>query len=197
VRDEVRFLLRRFPGLPELRFANDQPLAAPETRAWIRDRVLGAGGEEAAAPAQPAGAPAVERGGEGFEKARAEAWKLARERKLADAVALLGRGADQARRLRDRVWWRLEAARLLLDRGQAETALAQLEGLDTEIQRSTVEAWDPEVCAEVIKSLLVCRQKALSSSRPQSADEYQRTRELLGRLCRLDLVAALELQGRK
>jgi type VI secretion system protein VasJ len=196
IAQEVAVLLRRVPGLAELRFANDQPLASAATQAWIRERVAPAAA--GAAPAAPAPAAAAAGAGlAGFDEAKREAWQLARGRKLAAAVARLEEGASRAAALRDRVPWKLEIARICLDRGHAETALAQLEALDVELTRASVEAWDPVLCADVIKSLLVCRQKVLSSARQATPDDAARSRELMGRLCRLDVVAALEMNGKR
>ncbi len=197
---ETAALLARLPGLADLRFQNDQPLANPATREWIRQRVLAAsaGGDAGAAPSYaPASAASAGAGSAHFEEAKAAAWKLARQRKLAEAVALLEEGATRSAGLRDRVPWKLEVARICLDRGRPETALAQLEAIDAEVTRASVEDWDPRLCAEVIKSLLLCRQKALSSGRQQTPDDQERARKLLDRLCRIDVVSALEMNGKK
>jgi type VI secretion system protein VasJ len=196
---EVAALLQRLPDLPRLKFANDAPIASPETRAWIEERVLAsgaAGGAASAAPARPTTDGAGE-ANEAVEAARTEAWQLARAKKLTDAVALLERAALAAPRLRDRATLRLEAAQVCMDQGQHEAALALLEALDQELGRSQAGDWEPGLCVEVIKSLLLCRQKVLSSMRPPPSDEAQRTRELLSRLARLDVVAALDLNGRR
>ena len=67
----------------ELRFADDPPLADPDTRTWIKSRVIpDRSAAPAAAPAMFSSDGPV--GGEGFEEARAEAQTLVRQRKLAD-----------------------------------------------------------------------------------------------------------------
>jgi type VI secretion system protein VasJ len=187
---EVKALLLRMPTLPDLRFANDQPLASPETKAWIRDAVLAGGGDGGAAA--PARAPA---GGadDPLEAVRAEALQLARQKKLPEALGRLAGEARRAPRLRDRVRLELEAARICMEHGHHETALAQLEGLDDEVRRGGIEAWDPEVAGEVLRSLIACRQRAGA----KTPEEAQRVRELLQRLSRLDVVAALELSAKR
>jgi type VI secretion system protein VasJ len=186
---EVRALLLRLPGLPDLRFANDQPLAGPETKNWIRERVL-AGGEGGGG-----GAPAP--GGDGPDDpvaaVRDEAIQLARQKKLPEALGRLAGEARRAPRLRDRVRFELEAARICMEHGHHETALAQLEGLDDEVRRAAIEAWDPDVAAQVLRTLIAARQRAGA----RGPEDAQRLRELLGRLSRLDVVAALELGGKK
>jgi type VI secretion system protein VasJ len=191
VRQELAALLKRLPELQELRFANDMPLANAETKAWIAARVLGGGGG-APAPAAAAGAaPADDELTEARQKARA----LVREKKLAEALALLERGAARAGGLRDWVSWKLELARLCLDNGHAEAALAQLEGVDERLRHSSIEDFDPRLCVEVLQGLLQCRQRVPAAGRPP--EEAQKSREILNRLTRLDVVAAVELNGRK
>jgi type VI secretion system protein VasJ len=189
--EELAALLRRVPGLAELRFANDVPLANAETRAWIAERVLKQDGA-AGPPAVRSAAAAEPATDEAFEKTRAEAWALARQKQLAEAIALLEQGAQRACRLGERVRWKLETARLCLDQGRGATALAQLEALDDELRRSTIEQWNPALCVEVIRELIQCRQRVLATAHA-SPEESERTRALMSRLARLDLVAALAL----
>lgn len=189
--EEVAALLKRVPGVAELRFANDQPVANAETREWLANRVASLAG--AAAPA-PAAAPGAGGEDDTFETVRAEARGLAREKKLAEALRRLESEATRAANLRDRVRWKLETARLCLEGNQLETALAQLEAVESMVRDASVEAWDPELCVEVLRMLLTARQRASVGKTPEDA---ARGRELLGRLCRLDVVAALELNGKR
>ena len=99
-------------------------------------------------------------------------------------------------RLEDRVTWKLEAARLCMQAGRHEMALAQLEALDDELHRASIEDWDPALCAEILRDLLRCRQQVAQSADFAPSD-HARSRELMGRLCRLDVVSALELNGRE
>ena len=80
--------------------------------------------------------------------------------------------------------------------GHAEMALAQLEALDDELKRSSIEDWDPALCAEILRDLLRCRQQVAQTA-DFAPSELARSRELMGRLCRLDVVSALELNGRE
>jgi type VI secretion system protein VasJ len=201
IRDEVRSLLVRFPSLVDLRFANDVPLARPETRAWIRERVLAGGPTgDASRPMDARGAAAAAAAataGDSFASARAEAWQLIGAKKLVEAVTLLEKGAASAAEFGQRVNWKLEAARVCMESGHHETALAQLDALDQELRSSTVEDWEPRFYVEVLRNLLLCRQRAFSSGGPPPAEEVTKSRELMSRLCRLDAVAALELNGKR
>ncbi len=191
--EELALLLRRVPELPTLRFADGSGLADDTTRKWIHTRVAGVlgGGHTAAAPAPVPvdGMPDLE----GFEEARAEARKLSGKKQLPQALRRLEEGAARAGRFPARARWRLEMARLCLERGQPAAAEAMLENLDRELSRSTYEDWGPELSAEILKTLLACRRKAGRAAGP---DEAERNRTLLNRLYRLDVMAAMDADGR-
>jgi type VI secretion system protein VasJ len=190
---EVRALVQRLPGLPELRFADDTPLAGEATRAWIRDQVLAAAAAPAAAVSRNGDQPL---GGADFAQARSDARALAVEKRLGEAVTILERGAVHASSLADRAVWELELAQLCFDAGQLDTAMGRLEVFDEVLRRSTADDWEPDLCAQVIRLLLLCRQRAASVSRGHP-EEMHRTRELMNRLCRLDVAAAVEFSSRK
>jgi type VI secretion system protein VasJ len=199
---EVASLLQRLPELPTLRFANDTPLASPETRDWIDQRVKSAPAGDAAGAGRAGARKATVAADDDpdaavLEAARTEARQHAAAKRMSEAVATLYRAAAATPRLRNRASLRLEAAQICADQGQHEAALAMLESLDSELAKSEPGDWEPALCVDVIKSLLLCRQKVLSSMRPPPSEEVLRTRELLARLARLDVVAALDLNGRR
>ncbi len=204
--DELELLLKRLPGLEGLAFAGGQPLADPSTRAWIAARVrsgpakdgggtLERGGDGPGSAAADAGS-LLEGDLAGFSEAREEARALAKRKKLDEALRRLEEGAARARTLRGRATWKLEAARICLETGRVETAAAHFRLLDEELGRARCEDWDPVLCLEVVKGLYLSHQKALSSLHPRPAEEIARSRELLGRLVRLDPVSALSLEER-
>jgi type VI secretion system protein VasJ len=192
---ELAALLKRAPELVNLKTVGGVPLAGEATRQWIAKRVLAGSGIDLG-PSPTAAAGARPRGGEGFAAALQDAKKLVRQKKFGEAIGLLEKGAQRAERLDDRVAWKLEVARLCMNAGRDEMALAQLEALDEELRGSTIDQWDPPLCAEVLKALLLCRRKVAAATEPGPA-EVARARELMGRLCRVDLMAALELDGRR
>lgn len=201
---ELAQLLARVPGLESLRFQNGQPLADERTRAWIRDRVGapdGSGGpatttgsEGPTASAESGDQSAEERAR--LSRTREEARNLARKKKLPEALRLLEDGAAKAYSIRGRAMWNLEMARLCLEAGAVQTALAQLVMLDGDLQSSRCEDWAPDLCLEVLKALYSCHQKAMSAGHPASAADLARARELLGRISRLDLGSAVSLEGK-
>jgi len=192
---ELASMLKRVPDVVKLKTSGGVPFADDATKKWIAKKVLaGAPIDMGFAPAE-AGA-ARPRGGEGFPEAQKEARKLARGNKLGAALKTLSDGANRAERLEDRVAWKLEAARMCMTAGRFEMALAQLEALDEELREASIEDWDPALCAEILRDLLRCRQQVAQSA-DFAPSELARSRELMGRLCRLDVVSALELNGRE
>ncbi len=192
---ELATMLKRVPEVVKLKTTGGLPLADEATKKWIAKRVLvGAPVDLGFAPVEAAGARP--RGGEGFAEAQKEARKLARGNKLAAALRLLTDGSLRTERLEDRVTWKLEAARLCMTSGRPEMALALLEALDAELRKASIEDWDPALCAEILRDLLRCRQQVAQSA-DFAPSELAQSRELMGRLCRLDVVSALELNGRE
>jgi type VI secretion system protein VasJ len=179
----------------KLKTSGGIPFADDATKKWIARRVLAGAPIDLGFSVETNGAARV-RGGDTFPEAQKEARKLARSSKLGPALKLLADGRTKADRLEDRVAWKLEAARLCMQAGRAEMALAQLEALDEELRRASIEDWDPALCAEILRDLLRCRQQVAQSA-DFAPSELARSRELMGRLCRLDVVSALELNGRE
>jgi type VI secretion system protein VasJ len=89
---------------------------------------------------------------------------------------------------RDRFLGRLYLARLCAEAGRQDLALPQLEGLDEEGRKFALDEWEPSLAAEIARDLWRSHK---SSSTPEKAAEYY------GRLCRLDLGAALAVDGKK
>jgi type VI secretion system protein VasJ len=192
---ETEGLLLRLPGLPTLEFSDGTPLADAETRSWIAASVRTSGGGDGddAAPARGD----EEEPDEAFTTACAEARSLARKKQLPEALRLLEAGAATAAHHRVRARWQLEIGRICLETGHARSAFAYLDGLDRSLSATGVHDWDPAFSAELTKSLLQSLDKALSSqgNKPASAEEITRSRELRARLARLDIAAAVHLDG--
>jgi len=192
---ELSGMLKRVPDVVKLKTSGGVPFADEATKKWIAKKVMvGAPIDMGFAPAEGAGARP--RGGAAFADGQKEARKLARGNKLGAALKGLSDGALRSESLADRVAWKLEAARLCMTASRFEMALAQLEALDDELKRSSLEDWDPALCAEILRDLLRCRQQVAQSA-DFAPSEHARSRELMGRLVRLDVVSALELNGRE
>ena len=190
---ETRDLLTRLPGLPDLSFSDGTPIADEATCTWIEERVLAGPSGKGAAPARGECGAAAE--SDEFDSARAVARELAGQKRLGEALALLERGSSRAGSLPQRAAWELEIGRLCMDAGSFDAAQARLESFDEALRRSNAEDWEPGLCTDVIRLILQCRQR--SSSAKNQPEEIERTRQLMSRLCRLDVAAGVEVAGRK
>ncbi len=183
----VRILLTRLPGFHLLTFADGTPFADGETRLWIDTEVLAAG-----APAPTGGGEAAEAAP--WEAAEQEARAKAAGGDLKEGLALLQAGERGAASDRDRFHWRLATARLCHTAGRADLAVPLLEALDEEVQARDLAAWAPELACTVLATLVEARK---GGGRRTTPEEAQRLQALQARLCRLDVVAALDLGAGK
>lgn len=99
----------------------------------------------------------------------------------------LKRGLASAQNERERFHWQLTLARLCFLSKKYELAKTQLEMLDQLLQRSGLQAWEPQLVLEVIRLLHRCCELL-----PQSHDVRERKDEMYRRLCHLDLEVVLE-----
>ncbi|MDI6793441.1 MAG: type VI secretion system protein TssA [bacterium] len=186
---ELRSFLSRLPGLIELQFQSGLPFANDQTKLWIKNEILPAKTGESP--------PEGEAEQDQLKKAVKEAGRLVFDGKLREAVVLLQEGLEQRPVRRDRFLWRLSLARLCLEAGQPQLAAAQLESLDEESRRFSLEEWEPGLCLEVVRSLLQCQYKLIEDlkKRPPPPELTERVNQLYARLCKLDVVSALEFKG--
>ncbi len=189
---ELATLIDRFPELPNLRFANDTPLAAAETRKWLAGGVAAAAAGAAEAPA-PVTAFAGEEDEE-LEQILEQAGQLAREKRLPQAVAALRRLVTEAGGRRRGFARRLALARFLADARQHRLAITQLEYLDEEVRRFRLEEWDPALALEVLRLFLGCQNQMIRGEWKKVPEAVAQARELFSRLARLDVATALGLQ---
>jgi len=185
--DELRSLLRRAPGLPKLCFRDGTPCADPDTRAWIEGEVLVA---ESGGPGPAVGGSGVDPAE--LERARQESRQLARKKRLGEGIAMLQDVTRADRTPRGRFLGRFEVAQLCADTGQDRMALAILEELDVELVRHGLEQWEPELAAEVLRSLYRCRRR-MAERKGAAPEDAGRADEIFARLCQLDPSAAAAL----
>jgi type VI secretion system protein VasJ len=172
---EVVRVVRQCPSLLDIKFSDGTPMAGEPTKLWILHELMALPSKSAA----PAGA---------LETALAEARKLVARKNFPEAAALLQKELRAAVNRRDRFLGRLYLARLCAEAGRPDLALPQLEGLDEEGRKFALDEWEPSLAAEIARDLWRSHK---SSSTPEKAAEYY------GRLCRLDLGAALAVDGKK
>lgn len=171
--------LKRFPSVAGLAFENGTPFADPATRMWISDELLGGGSKG---------------GGDGLgaelDEARATARGLAAKGSLGDAAAVFEDARNHAVGARARFLWDLERARLCLDAGRPDLAMALLLYLDKLACEASLDNWDPSVCVDL--TVLLLRADAAKAEEPD-AERTARRREWQMRLSRLDMRVAVEL----
>jgi len=172
---EVVRLVRACPALLDLKYAEGAPMAGEPTRLWILHE-LSALPSKSAAAAGP------------LEAALAEARKLVARKSFPEAAVLLQKEQRSSVNGRDRFLGRLYLAKLCAEAGRTDLALPQLEGLDEEGRKFALDEWEPSLAAEIARELWRCHK---ASATPEKATEYY------GRLCRLDLAAALAADGKK
>lgn len=186
VSDELANFIKRLPGIQFLTFDGGIPFADGETQAWIDSEVLagasnGAGGGGLSMPASSGS-----NGSSGLDDALKEARGLLNDGKLPEALRLLQSGPKGGGSLRDRFVWRMALARLAQESGKARLTQPIWESLLDEIERYNLEAWEPELCVPVFQALYrVCK---------ADKDQASRADMIFGRLCRLDVGAALGLE---
>jgi type VI secretion system protein VasJ len=125
----------------------------------------------------------------------AEARRLTAGGKFKDALSLLLEGLASASMRREQFLWKLRLAKLCLEAGQPRLALPQLQSLDDEIRQFSLEQWEPSLSVEVVRTLLQCQRKLMQDAKRPPAEILERTSELYARLCRLDVLSAVALDG--
>jgi type VI secretion system protein VasJ len=167
VTDCVAGLIRSAPGLPELKFADGQPVASDATRIWIQNEA-----------ATGASVPAVS----GMDAAISEARKLLARKQFNEAVGIVLKELQKVSDRRSRFVCRLHLARLCQEAGKPDLALPQLEALDEEARRVGLDEWEPALSGELAQQLWKAH---AGSATPEKAREHY------VRLCRLNPAAAL------
>lgn len=192
---EIGALVSRFPELPKLKFANNAPLASPETEMWLEKDVLprmsGGEGVSSGGGAAPSDEP------EDLAEKTADARRLASGGNLPQAIRIMQEGISSTGERRGQFLWRLGLAKLCLDSGQPLLAAPHLEELEDLIQRHDLESWEPKLCLSVYTALLSARRMLLKDQRRATPELMQKTNQLQDRLCRLDAATALALSGRQ
>ncbi len=187
---ELAGLVRRMPGIQNLEFSDKTHFAGENTRAWIAAEVLGGASTRAPAPDESGSNGELQE----LDKAVSAARGLSESGKLQEAVALFKEGIAKALHRRQRFLWRLQLARLCLDAGKPQLALPQLVSLDEEVNRFSLEEWEPALSLEVIRQLFLCRQRLAAGMQERPPDVERQLQELYQRLCKLDVNAALAVE---
>lgn len=184
---EVRILLQRLPDLPRCRFADGTPFADDETQQWIEKEVLSGGNGASTGAGEGDAADAR------IAETRAQANQLLGQGEAKGAVALFQGRINGAASRRERFLLQLELAQLCLDAGHPKVALSQLDALQREIDRFSLEEWEPALSLEVLRASWRVLNRLSRDSDPGSPEWALRAEAIYGRISRLDPVSALEL----
>jgi type VI secretion system protein ImpA len=188
IKSAVRALLADFPRLVEMSLSDDTPTANAETRAWLKE--FSAPAEPDLSYSRPPASEASAEEGVGTE-AGPDAYQLAieaaRSGQVREAIEILNREMAQEPSGRGRFQRRVQLAQVCLGAGEAAIALPILEELAAEIERRSLEAWEPpDVIAHVLS--LLYRSMDKTETKPEEKQK------VYGRICRLDPVEALALR---
>jgi type VI secretion system protein VasJ len=189
---ETAAFLDRMPGLLDLKFSDGQPLADGRTKAWLRSAPgsLPPGTASPSAGLEP-GPGGTDRSGDWPEKAGAA---LAQGR-LEVAVRLFSEARLRADGPRERFLTQHRFAELCLEAGQRSLARAQFLALWDQIERRSLDQWEPRLCLSVIRTFYRLEQERFRDSGQPGPADNARLDALLGRLSDLDASAVLELEG--
>jgi type VI secretion system protein ImpA len=175
----LQALLQDVPGLPALTLMDDTPTANAETRKWLQE--TGLVGSAAAAD----GLPEPRAGGRGpYERAM----ERVRAGEPEKAIRMLIAQAAQEVSERERFLRRSQAAEIMVDVGREAVALPILQDLMGQIEKHGLDEYEAgEVVARPMGLLFRCMQRL-------EGDAAQ-MQELYLRICRLDPMQAIHLQG--
>jgi type VI secretion system protein VasJ len=180
VRGETALLLRRIPGLEDLKFSDGTPFAADDTREWLKGLSTSGGGT-----AEGSAGSAADPAAKGVRQAR----EMIAEGRTAEAVRKMQRGVRGAGSRKEAFQWRVALCRLLVETPEARHALPHIEEILKEIDLFRLEEYDPELA---LKGLMVAWDgyRANAGFVPE-----EKVSEIQGRIARVDVSAAMSLGG--
>jgi type VI secretion system protein VasJ len=147
---ETAFLLHRLPGLEELAFSDGTPFATPETRQWLEgivfrgtscaERVAGSNGSIAENALEAV-----------IAENMAEIQVLVRQGKLVEAMEEMQLRLRGCVSTKERFFWRLELAGMLINVGRSQLALPHLDQVLRDMDRHELEEYDPALAMRGLK----------------------------------------------
>ena len=180
VRGETALLLRRLPGIEDMKFSDGTPFASDDTREWLKGLTAGAGGAaggSAAAAADPA------------TKGARQARELIAEGRTPEEVRRMQQGVRAAGSRKEAFHWRVALCRLLVETPEARHALPHIEDILKEIDFFHLEEYDPELALQGLK-VAWDGFRANAGLVPE-----ERVQEIQGRIAGIDVSAAMSLGG--
>ena len=188
---EAAILVERYPWITDLLYSDETPFADGQTKNWVEKTVKPALG--AASDAQQGAAGGSMDSDPQVHKDFEEAQDLLAKQKWNEALDLMQKGIDADPTRRGSFQRRLNLANLCLDAGQPAMARPLLEQLDEEIERFSLDQWEPGLCVQVWNCLRRSYQELTPEGEQQESEGRYRDRadKLFEKICRLDIRAAL------
>ena len=191
VLQEMAIFAERYPKVVELRYGDRTPFADGQTREWIEKTVkpllsTGTGAQGPAARREAEDGPSEI--SEELDKAK----DLLSKQQWAEALDLMQQGIDRDPTRKGRFLRRQNLADLCLNAERPEMARPLLEQLDEEIERFSLDQWEPGLCLGVWNALQRCYQALLSQQAQQGqqgGDGLYREKadRVFEKICRLDI----------
>jgi type VI secretion system protein VasJ len=190
---ELTTLVQRVPKLPSLAFADGTPFADAATSAWIDESLLVL---QASSGGSVQGALGPQSNGK-LDAQVEEAKHAFESGDLAGAIAILASPqADTSRKSFFRR--RLIMAGFCMKGGQPGIARPLLEELEQDIDRFSLQEWEPSLALEAWTALTRCYETlAAGPATPAKQAIQQRGERVFERICRLDTAYALASAGVK
>ncbi|HET8654038.1 MAG TPA: type VI secretion system protein TssA [Longimicrobiaceae bacterium] len=181
VLDELRALLSAVPELLDATLMDDMPTATPETRDWIRAEVL--------SDARPAVETEASAASGGPDRVFARAQAEASAGNVSRAIELLMRALDHETSRRGRFLRQTQLARILVETELEGVALPILQEMMGLIEAHKLEEWE---AGSLVGQPIALLHRVFARLEGDAGE----MRKLYLRLCRLDPVQAIGLNGR-
>jgi type VI secretion system protein VasJ len=189
IRLEMAGLLARMPGIEKLRFSDEKtPFADAETQKWLAQLAKPGAGGEASANGQLNNAAAADLTAE-FEAAQ----KILAKDGLNNALNHLQTRMRADASYQNRFRRRLFMATLCVEKEQIRVALPLLEALDKEIDKHSLQLWDPELSLQVWLDLRKCYNQMAQFPEFRDNPNYREgAKRILEKICQIDASRAIE-----
>jgi type VI secretion system protein VasJ len=187
---EMASFIDRFPNIVELSFKDGTPFADDETKDWITTQVISLHQDN------DLQSLSIDDGEDStLSEDLQKAFELISRKDLKGALEILQEGMDSDFSYRRRFIRRLTAGKYCLQLGQPLWAKALLEKLNEEIEKVSLQEWDPKICIQIWKALYQCYKRLLSSKKIKQKDSLEeRMEELRSKLFQHNIKSAIAIE---
>ncbi|MFW6335148.1 MAG: type VI secretion system protein TssA, partial [Desulfosalsimonas sp.] len=141
---ETALFVKGLPGLQDLAFSDGTPFCDSDTRVWLKSITAEDEPEDNTAGTNPNTASNRQ---SRYEQVQDEAGRLAKNKKILDAVQLFQENLAHCGSGREKMLFCMGLSRMLLKAGKPEPALPHLEMLESMIDSHALEQWEPDLAA--------------------------------------------------